>query len=100
MTADEARGIYAAGEGKVVETLLGQDCQIRVLKERLCTDSHNSSKPPSTDGYHKPEPKSRRVRTGRKPGGQKGHPGTTLVPGPRQPPLRRTSAPRCNTDRA
>lgn len=48
------------------------------LKNRLSKNSRNSSKPPSLDGYRKPEPKSLREKSGRKPGGQAGHKGETL----------------------
>ncbi len=51
---------------------------IRELKEQINKDSHNSSKPPSSDGYEKPSPKSLRKKTGKKPGGQKGHQGSHL----------------------
>ena len=40
------------------------------LKERANKNSSNSSKPPSSDGYNKPKPKSLRKKSGRKPGGQ------------------------------
>src|SRR5207253_6769747 len=57
--------------------------EVKELRDRLNTDSHNSSKPPSSDGLTK-KPVSLRQKTGRKPGGQHGHPGKTLsfVPDP------------------
>jgi transposase len=79
VTEQEAQALYAQGEAPVVSKLLEQDARIRELEAQRATDSRNSSKPPSTDGYHKPAPKSSRKKTGRKPGGQKGHPGSTLA---------------------
>jgi transposase len=78
-----------------LETLVGQlRRQLRALQERvralerlvqdlegrLALNSTNSGKPPASDGLAKaaPKPKSLRTRTGRKPGGQAGHPGRTL----------------------
>ncbi|WP_329538396.1 DUF6444 domain-containing protein (plasmid) [Streptomyces sp. NBC_01450] len=50
--------------------------RIAELERQFSSDSHNSSKPPSSDGLRKrPAPKSLRQRSGRKPGRAKGDPG-------------------------
>ena len=49
------------------------------LEARLSLNSKNSSKPPSTDGLAKPNPKSLRIGGLRSTGGQKGHDGNTLT---------------------
>ena len=48
------------------------------LQARLGKDSHNSSKPPSSDGLRR-KPKSLRERGKAKVGGQPGHKGSTLM---------------------
>ena len=60
---------------KLTQIIEEQNRTIAELRERLNKNSHNSSKPPSSDGYKKPSPKSLREKSGRKVGGQPGHEG-------------------------
>jgi transposase len=60
----------------VVEQLRSE---LAELRRQLSMNSQNSSQPPSSDSpFTKPAPKSLRRRSGRRPGGQPGHPGSTL----------------------
>ena len=69
--------------------------QLQALKDRCALNSRNSSKPPASDGLAKPAPKSLRTRTGRRPGGQPGHPGRTLQPVPHPDHIRVHELGRC-----
>jgi len=87
-----AKIIYQSGEDITVKlicrlsdklrlskkTISKLEKRICILEGRLAKNSRNSHKPPSSDGFNKPQPKSLREKTGRKPGGQKGHKGYTL----------------------
>jgi len=60
------------------QTVAQLEVRVKHLEDRLAKNSQNSSKPPSSDGYSKPNPQSRREKGKRNRGGQKGHSGTTL----------------------
>jgi transposase len=53
--------------------------KIAELERRLNQNSSNSSKPPSMDGFNRPQPQSLREKSGKPRGGQKGRLGKTLV---------------------
>jgi len=87
---DELADLVVA-QARLIEELRGEVAQLRVdneklraenaeLRRRLGMNSRNSSKPPSSDApFVKLAPKSLRRSSGRKPGGQPGHPGSTLA---------------------
>lgn len=84
MTREEILAIYKSGPEAMialVETLFLQieqlTARVKELEGQLAKDSHNSSRPPSSDGL-KAKPKSLRRPSGKKPGGQTSHQGHTL----------------------
>jgi len=64
---------------KTIEML---ESKIKELEAHLNKNSHNSSKPPSSDGLKK-KTKSLRKKSGKMNGGQKGHHGKTLKSNPK-----------------
>ena len=78
MNPEEILNLYAAGPAAVVKVIMDLCAQIKQLKDQLNKNSQNSSKPPSTDGFKKPAPKSLREKGKHPVGGQAGHPGKTL----------------------
>lgn len=91
LTREEILAVYAEGPEAVVALVLDLQARIVALEEivaalgvrvealesRLAKDSHNSSKPPSSDGPAA-KPRSQRPASGKPSGGQPGHPGSTL----------------------
>lgn len=63
---------------KQQEDIIKLTAAVKVLQDRLDKDSNNSSKPPSSDGFKK-KPVTLRAKSGNKPGGHKGHPGSGLA---------------------
>jgi transposase len=83
MSKNKLRAIFEAGFEAVYRLVKKQSDEIKMLKKRikalearLGQNSTNSSKPPSTDWPTKK--RSLRKKTGRSPGGQKGHKGHNL----------------------
>ena len=64
----------------LLAALAARDARIAELERRLGLNSDNSGKPPSGDGLTRKPARTGSLRegSGKKPGGQKGHPGKTL----------------------
>jgi transposase len=83
----EMLAIYHEGPEAVIAVWTILFNEIEALRSRVeqlenqgKKNSKNSHKPPSSDEFTRPKPKSLRLIKGRKPGGQKGYPGHTLQP--------------------
>jgi transposase len=84
---DEMQDAYREGEeavAKLFKRLMAliqeQAVRIQELEARLNKDSHNSSKPPTSDGLKKGRKHGLRHKSGKKSGGQEGHEGHRLEP--------------------
>ena len=94
LTCEDILAIYKTGPEAVIfviqrlETIIEKQA-IRIdeleehgklLESHLNQNSRNSNRPPSTDFFvkEKTNPKSRRIKSDKKTGGQEGHLGTTL----------------------
>jgi len=79
---EEIKTAYEAGKEAVVklfqETFVVLAERIQKLEDQLAKNSRNSGKPPSSDGFDKPAPRSLRKRRRRRSGGQIGHAGHKL----------------------
>ena len=94
ITREQILATYAAGPDAIVALIERmsatieklsmiveqQEQRIKALEEELRKDSHNSGKPPSRDSFERKQVQREKPRSARKkkPGGQKGHRGTTL----------------------
>ena len=81
---EEIRATYRQGEdamvtlvGSLIKIVQALSERVQALEDQVAKNSHNSGKPPSSDGLKK-KPKSLRHKSGKKSGGQAGHPGSTL----------------------
>jgi transposase len=95
LSREEIRAIYDQGPEAVialVERLLATieqqqeqiaqvNARVKEVEDRLALNSHNSSKPPSSNAPAQ-RTQSSRTPSGKKPGAQPGHPGTTLKASP------------------
>ncbi len=80
MTPAEEIAALKAEVGQQREQIAALLERVHELEARLAKDSHNSGKPPSSDGLKRQLPRTRSLRraSGKKPGGQLGHRGETL----------------------
>lgn len=77
MTPDERIAELEAQVAQQRAQITALMAEVQALRERVAKDSHNSHKPPTSDGLQR-RPRSQRRKSGRKSGGQLGHRGETL----------------------
>jgi transposase len=80
LSKDDVIALLLAQEARHAAEMAILRAQIAELERRLGLNSSNSGKPPSSDGLKKPpRVSSLRELSGKKTGGQRGHPGKTLL---------------------
>lgn len=77
MTLEERLAYLEVENARLREQLAAALAELQALKGQRAKDSHNSSKPPSSDGLAR-KTRSLRPRSEKRPGGQPGHRGATL----------------------
>jgi transposase len=89
ISSEELHEAYVKGEPAIHALLEGWmkqviainqvlETRVQALEDQIAKNSGNSGKPPSSDGFNRPAPKSLRKRSRRKSGGQTGHIGYSL----------------------
>lgn len=79
MTRDEIKSMLEHDPDRVCDFIIALMERIEQLEKRLSQDSHNSSKPPSSDGLKRSKKTSSlKGKSNKKSGGQKGHNGSHL----------------------
>jgi len=78
----EINAAYEDGKEAVLklfqDTIVALAERIQKLEDQIAKNSRNSGKPPSSDGFDKPTPRSLRKRSRKGSGGQQGHVGYKL----------------------
>ena len=89
LSSEEIHAAYIQGEPAVHALLKGWmeeviaftqsvEARVQALEDQIAKNSSNSGKPPSSDGFNRPAPKSMRKRSHKRSGGQAGHIGYSL----------------------
>jgi transposase len=78
MNRDELRKLLERDPEAILDLIEKLFAQIEELKRRLHKDSHNSNRPPSSDGLNRRERRRRERESKKKRGGQEGHEGKQL----------------------
>jgi transposase len=89
ISSEELHEAYVKGEPAIHALLEGWmkqviainqvlETRVQALEDQIAKNSGNSGKPPSSDGFNRPAPKSLRKRSRKKSGGQTGHIGYSL----------------------